>query len=556
MTSQNTIHCSSCGLAADDSPERPASEHCISYEQIPHSSKLFLDYLFHHDRVSDFYPRPADRKWLPEEAKHISYDTARRERVAAVLERQNKAFGSGEATMRALQSFREGAFVTITGQQIGLFGGQLYSLLKAASAINAANELKHSGVPAVPVFWLATEDHDLEEINHAYLPEGRERIVRLTSASRGQKNAPVGRVAFSEEIERVAAEAAGLLGDSSVADAIMAAYRSGETFGSAFGKLFAQIFHEHGLILLDPLDSELHRIAQPIYVAAMERAEEIDKALLARGKRLRDLGYHEQVRVTGDSTLLFTMEGGERRVIHRANGGFMVGAQKIERGELLRRVAEHPEDFSPNVLLRPVVQDYLLPTVTYFGGPAEIAYFAQAAVVYEKLLGRVTPVLARLSATIVNQRMQRLLKRYRLKLPDLFHGTENLQQLLGSRVLPEELDRTFDEIDAKLREGIREMQEGLRRLDPSLIPAAEKASRKMQHQVGRLRARAARAELRREEYLARDAAELIASLYPEKMLQERVVGGVAFVAANGTELLERLIEAANSDCGAHQLINL
>ena len=257
----------------------------------------------------------------------------------------------------------------------------------------------------------------------------------------------------------------------------------------------------------------------------MEHAEEIDKALLARGKRLRELGYHEQVRVTEDSTLLFTVEYGERTVIHRANGGFMIGAQKLERGDLLRRVADHPENYSPNVLLRPVVQDYLLPTVTYFGGSAEVAYFAQASVVYEKLLGHVTPILARLSATLVGKRTQKLLARYGLQLSDLFHGEENLKLLLGKRVLPGDLNRTLDETSETIRDSIERMETNLGQLDPTLVEAAKKASRKMQHQIGRLRARAARAEIMRDEQLARDAAELIANLYPEKMLQERVLAG-------------------------------
>lgn len=542
-------------LYADARPEFTVSEHCISYEQIPHSSKLFLDFLFHHNKVAEFFPRPADRSWLPEQAKAIQYDPTRRARVADVLERQNRAFGSGPETMRAVQQFREGAVVTISGQQVGLFGGPLYSILKAASAINAANELNRAGVSAVPVFWLATEDHDLEEINHAFLPDGTQRVVRITSSSRGQNGAPVARIAFAKEIEAVAAEAARLLGDSNISDAIRDSYRPGETYGSAFARLFVRIFADHSLILLDPLDPELHRIAQPIYSAAMERADEIDKALLERGKRLQALGYHEQVRVTSDSTLLFTMEGGERRVIQRGNGGFMVGAQKISRDDLLRRITEHPEDYSPNVLLRPVVQDYLFPTVTYFGGPAEVAYFAQCAVVYEKLLGRVTPVLARLSATLVSQRVQRLIKRYQLTLPDVFHGSENLKQLLGTRVLPEELTRSLDQTDAKLRDTIRQMQETLRVLDATLVPAAEKAARKMLHQVGRIRARAARAELRRHEYLERDAAELIAAIYPDKMLQERILSGAAFLATN-PDLIDRLIQAANSDCCAHQMIYL
>lgn len=532
------------------------SEHCLPYEQIPHSSKLFLDFLFHHEKVAEFYPRTANRSWLAEQARQLNYDPARRARVADVLARQNKGFGGGEATTRALQRFRDGAVVAISGQQVGLYGGPLYSLLKAASAINAAKELEAAGIAAVPVFWLATEDHDLAEINHAYLTEGTQNVVRLASASRGQENAPVGRVVFSEEIERVNADAARLLGDSAIADALNASYRPGETFGSAYGKLFARIFREHGLVLLDPLDPELHEIAAPIYSAAMDQATEIDAALIARGKRLQALGYHEQVRVTSDSTLLFTLERDERKVIQRANGGFIVGAQRIEREELLRRISERPEDFSPNVLLRPVVQDFLLPTVTYFGGPAEVAYFAQGAVVYEKLLGRVTPVLPRLSATLVNQRMQRLLKRYDLKLTDLFHGSDNLAQLLAMRALPEKFHESLDQTTDKLRSAIREMQQSLRSLDPTLVAAAEKAGRKMEHQVGRLRARAARAELRREEYLERDARELTANLFPMKMLQERVLAGVGFLSGADNDLIGRLVEAAKSDCGGHQVINL
>src|SRR5512146_2552568 len=412
-------------------PEHTVSEHCIPYTAIPHSSKLFLDYLFHFQKVSEFYSRPANRSWLAEEAKRVQYDPERRARVAAVLERQNAAFGVGEKTRESLRRFREGAVAVVTGQQVGLFGGPLYSLLKAASALNAAEELNHAGVPAVAVFWLATEDHDLAEIDHALFPAGPGKLRELHSTSKGQRNAPVGAVKFAAEIEKVAEEAAALLGESQAADGLKAAYQPGETYGSAFGKLFARVFRDHGLIFLDPLDAEFHRIAAPIYANALENAEALDKDLLARGKRLRDAGYHEQVKVTGESTLLFSMEGGERTVIHRANGGFLIGARRVSREELLQRVADHPEEYSPNALLRPVVQDYLLPTVAYFGGAAEVAYFAQSGVVYQHLLGRITPILSRLSATIVNQRMQRLLKRYRLTLTDLFAGTENLKTILG-----------------------------------------------------------------------------------------------------------------------------
>lgn len=532
------------------------SEHCIPYTAIPHSSKLFLDYLFHFQNVSEFYPRPANRSWLVEEAKRIQFDPERRTRVSAVLQRQNEAFGAGEIAQEALRRFREGALAIVTGQQVGLFGGPLYSLLKAASALNAAEELNRAGVPAVAVFWLATEDHDLAEIDHALFPAGPGQLRELHSTSKGQRNAPVGAVTFSAEIEKLAEEAAALLGDSQAADDLKASYGNGETYGSAFGKLFARVFRDRGLIFLDPLDPEFHRIAAPLYVKALENSQALDKDLLSRGKHLRDAGYHEQVKVTGESTLLFSLEDGERTVIHRANGGFVIGARRVAQEELLQRVSDHPEEYSPNALLRPVVQDYLLPTVAYFGGAAEVAYFAQSAVVYQHLLGRVTPILSRLSATLVNQRMQRLLKRYRLSLTDLFAGTENLKELLGSRVLPEGLHDTFDVAADAVRENIQTMQDGLRVLDPSLLPAAEKAARKMKYQVERLRTKAARAELRRDQQLERDASELIAGLYPAKTLQERELAGIAMLATNGPDLLDRLIEAARTECGAHQVIEL
>jgi bacillithiol biosynthesis cysteine-adding enzyme BshC len=535
--------------------ERAVSETCIPFSEIPHSTKLFLDYLYLPERVSEFYPRPANQSWLLDQAKRVQPDIARSQQVADVLQRQNEAFGADESTFRAIDSLRNGARAVVTGQQVGLFGGPFYSVLKAASALSAAEQLNKAGVPAVAVFWLATEDHDLDEVKHALIPSGPGTLAKLESTSRGKHSAPVGQVKFSAEIDKLAAEAADLLGDPEIAAWLRESYREGESFGSAFGKLFARMFRERGLILLDMLDPQLHQIATPVYVQALTDADAINRKLLERGKRLRDGGYHEQVRVTKESTLLFSIENGERKPIHVANGGFMIGAQKIEREELLGRIKSHPEDFSPTVFLRPIIQDYLLPTVTYFGGAAEVAYFAQLAVVYEHILGRVTPILPRLSATIVNQRMQRLLKRYNLSLTDLFDGTENLKELLGRRALPDNLKRSLDEAASALKDGIGAMTESLRSLDQTLVAAAEKASRKMQYQVERLRTKAARAELRRNELLERDAAELIAGLFPEKTLQERELAGVALLAAN-PGLLDRLLEAANRDCGAHQVINV
>ena len=195
-----------------------------------------------------------------------------------------------------------------------------------------------------------------------------------------------------------------MLGDSEVTTWLRDSYRQGETLGSGFARLFARLFAEWGVILLDPADKDFHTLAKPLFRAAIERAPELDEALLARGKALEAAGYHQQVKVTAATTLLFEVKNGARTAMRRKGNGtgaeFVAGHERLSARQLVERIDAAPENFNPNVLFRPVVQDYLLPTLVYTGGAAEVAYFAQVGVVYEKLLGRVTPVLPRFSATL------------------------------------------------------------------------------------------------------------------------------------------------------------
>ena len=257
-----------------------------------------------------------------------------------------------------------------------------------------------------------------------------------------------------------------MLGDSLASDYLRESYREGETLSNAYARLYARIFAEHGLIMLDPADDELHRIAAPLFVEAIRRAPELDEALLARNRELRDAGYHEQVKVTDLSTPLFALVDGVRVPVHRANGEFSIGKERLTAEEMIRRVGEHPEKFNANVLLRPVLQDYWLPTLAYFGGPAEIAYFAQVGVVYEKLLGRITPVLSRLSATLIEPRIERLLEKYQVELPELFHGECELRDCIAARSLPAQLKEDFLKGKLAVEEAMQRISESLARSIP------------------------------------------------------------------------------------------
>ncbi len=535
---------------------------CLPFSQVPHTTRLFADFLSDHSKVQEFYPRsPYFNEWFKDEAARLSYDSERRQRVSAILERQNRDWGASPKTLENIARLRAGAQAVVTGQQVGLFGGPAFSIFKALTAVKLAEEATRGGVDCVPIFWLATEDHDIAEVSEVSIPGPDYVLQKLTAPTEGVPDAPVGTVRLGPGIQDVVEAAAGLLGPSAVSDFLRESYRPGESFGTAFARLFARVFAEWGVILLDATDPEFHHIAEPIYQRAITQAAELDEAVLVRGKALEAAGYHQQVKVTPSSTLLFAVRDGARIPVHRrvdADGTseFLIEKERISPAELLSRVESSPQNFSGNALLRPVIQDYLLPTLAYAGGSAEVAYFAQAAVVYDALLGRVTPIVPRFSATIVEAKPKMLLERYGLRLPDLFNGPEALREQMASRTLPKELQSAFDHAEASLEESLAQIREGLARLDSTLVDSVTNAAVKMQHQLAQLRSKAARAELRQTEVLTRKADVLSNLLYPNKALQERELAGVYFVARYGPEFLRDVYEAIHPDCLDHQIISM
>lgn len=529
---------------------------CIPFSSIPHTTRLFSDFLSYAPDVRQFFPTPPEAARIAARASVVPHGTAIHVAVADALERQNRAWGASDATLKNIQRLRGGAHAVVTGQQVGLFGGPLLSLLKAASVLALAKQVESAGVPCVPVFWMATEDHDLAEINQTLLLGSDYQLQGFEAPVEGLKDSPVANVRLAAGTSELARRAAQLLGDSAAAEVLRESYREGETFSGAYARFYTRVFAEQGLILLDPADSELHRIAAPLFVEAMQRAGELDDALLARNREISAAGYHEQVKITPESTPLFALVDGARVPVHRRNGEFTIQKKRLTPDELLRRIADQPENFNANVLLRPVMQDFWLPTLAYFGGPAEIAYFAQVGVVYEKLLGRVTPILPRTSATLLEPKIEKLLTRYRLNLRDLFHGETQLRDELAKRSLPAELKLDFERGLLAVEEGMQRISESLHKLDPTLVEAAGRAANKMRYQVGRLEKRAAQAELRKEEVLARHAAQIENSLYPRRTLQEREIAGIYFLARYGAGLIDRLIEAASARCPEHKIVRL
>lgn len=542
------------------SGEPPLKAQCLPFTQIPHTTRLFLDYLSGAPGLQPFFPRgPHFSEWVKDEAAKIQYDPARRQTVATILERQNKEWGASAQTLENISRLKSGAAAVVTGQQVGLFGGPLFSLFKALTAVKLSEEAKKTGVDCVPVFWLATQDHDLDEIQSVSLPGAEASLQKLTATSRGVPESPVGTIQLGPEIDEVLKAAEQLLGESEVTTLLRESYSPDATYGSAFARLFARLFDSWGVILLDASDPELNAVATPVYRAAIEHTAELDDALLARDRELEAAGYHQQVKVTPSSTLLFAIKNGSRVVIQRDSStpsNFLIGDEKITQAELLRRIEAETDHFSANVLLRPVVQDHLLPTLAYTGGSAEVAYFAQAAVVYKALLGRITPIIPRFSATIVDTKANGLLERYGLLLTDLFQNPEKVREHMAAQALSQELQAAFESAGSSLGKSFATIRQSLSRLDKTLVDAAENAESKIRHQLESLQAKAARAELRQSEVLDRHAKALTNGLYPNKILQEREIAGIHFLARYGKDFLKDVYQNIHADCFDHQILTL
>ena len=533
----------------------------IPPSSLPHQTKLFLHYLEQFESVADFYAHPPALEAAVRVAEALKFSEGRRSAVVAILKEQNARWGAGPDVERNLDRLGRGAATVVSGQQAGLFSGPAYAVYKALTAVQVAEELTQHGIHAVPVFWMATEDHDLEEVRHAtWFSEGQLHRFELPSGSTG---GAVGEMPLGPEINELSRQATELLHGpcgERLGNLLRKSYAPGETYGSAFAKLFTQLFAGRGLILLDPIDARLHKIAAPVYRQALEQRDELNDKLLERGKDLEKKGYAAQVKVTERSTLLFRMDKQSRQVINANNNGtgsrFKSGNTVWTRDELTKLIESEPEKFSPNALLRPVVQDYLLPTVAYIAGPSEIAYYAQSEVVYRHVLGRMPVILPRADFTLVDPKAARVLKRYDLSVEQLWEGPQKLQQRMEVATVPKVLLREFERNQALIEKSLLKLTEKIEKLDPTLQGAIELSRKKMEFQLEKVKRKTGEAIDRKTGLIAEHRKFLEAELFPNKELQSRELCFLTFLSRWGTGLDELQKLSGSKYLGKHYVVSI
>jgi bacillithiol biosynthesis cysteine-adding enzyme BshC len=538
--------------------ERPMECHCISPADLPHQTLLYSTYLTDFSRVSEFYVHSPDLNGIGLASQELHFGDAIRRGVVEVLRKQNAAFGGGSETNRNLDRLQNGAFAVVTGQQVGLLGGPAFSVYKALTAIRLANELTANGTNAVPIFWLATEDHDLAEVNHCFFG-ARTGFERFELGVAGAEGRRVGEIELGEAMRESSSRASAMLEGAAaeeVARWITETYRPGETFGSAFAKLMTRMFAGHGLLFLDPLSPELHRLSAQTMLRALKDHEALAKDLVGRSAALERAGLHAQVKVSENSTLVFRIVDGRRVPVRPKDGGFLAGNTQESFEDTSKAMENHPEQFSANALLRPVIQDTLLPTIAYIGGPAEIAYHAQTSLVYKRLLGRAPAILPRATFTLVTSHLRNLLQKYKLDVRDVFAARQKLRAKMEAEVLPRELTERFAEGEKDLQTLLEALREPLAKLDQTLAGALDTATEKILYQFNSVRGKAGRAEGFRTGVLDSHEREIISLLLPNNQLQERSLSILPFLAAQGVELLDQLERNIKIGGGEHCVLDL
>jgi len=540
----------------------------LSFDRIPHQTRLFLDYLRDPTVLREFYPGAVRfHHELPARAPEVlaAHKTDRNVLCDALLD-LNTSWGAGEETLKNIQLLRDADSVAVvSGQQAGLFSGPLYTIYKALSAVKLAGCLSQRQTKAVPVFWIATEDHDFPEVAKAEFI-GRDCGLAGVEVSSGlhKEGQPVGRVVIDDSINAVLDRLLELLPASEFTPdleiLLRDAWRPGRGYGEAFARMMTSLLGAHGLVLLDPLDPRLKALAAPLYASAALRAHEIATAIEVRSRKLVELGYHAQVTASPNSFPLFLHDDvGSRHALARTHDGKYATKHKDKSytvEELSEMALAQPERFSPNVTLRAVVQDYLLPTIAYYGGAAEIAYFAQTGEVYRLLDRPTTPILPRSSLTMIESHTGRVLERYGLSMEDLFAGSESVLRRVVEEHLGADTAASFVSTEENVNRQLDDLREKLRSVDPTLADALETGRRKINHQLEGLRTRSHRAQMGRDEAAHRQLQRAFEQLYPNKNLQERHINITSLLARHGRYVIDWIYNAINIGSNEHQIVYL
>jgi bacillithiol biosynthesis cysteine-adding enzyme BshC len=538
----------------------------LDYRRLPGQNPLFLKYLTAPQEVGQFYPAPslAKHEVASRQEKVLSGQTFSRDILVSSLEYFNNSIEAPSAARENLKALRSSDTVAvITGQHVGLFGGPALSIYKAATVISSCGWLRSQGIQAVPVFWLASEDSDFEEAQTTFFQSKDSELIRLRYP---EAQSTPAQMAGTVELRQVTSLFSSLQESTDTIETaftkgtlegLQQSYTPDRTFRHAFGHWISHLFKDSGLLVFDPLSPLHRRHLAEFYSKAVLKREEVLSTLNSRSEQLQQQHLLPQVKVSPNETLLFYVQKTDRMKIRFEGGAFVAGAKGDHRWteqELLSLIDDRPESFAPNALLRPLLQDYMFPTFSYVGGPAEVAYFAQVNSI-SHLWDLDVRIYPRSSFTLVDRKAQRLLGKYRLTIEDVMTLP---RQALAATILKdneyESLATRFSALEAQFSSDLRTLGSEIETIDPPLRNMVESAAGKIAFNLQKIRERFIQNRENASPHRRQHIDYLVRRLMPRGAPQERTINFNSFLAEEGPALLDQVIQKSEPFSRFHKVI--
>lgn len=532
----------------------------IPFQSFPGISKLARDYFINYERVAAFfhYDYRSRESFMrrSDELKTFSYNN---EILQRALIRQNQSYGADESVFTSIERLCSGqAAAIVTGQQAGLFGGPLYTIYKALTAIKLA-ERQNPAVPSVPVFWIASDDHDYEEINHIHFINRDHQLHKLALASSGEpERTPIYDRIISDDIAQILYE---LEHDTfptefraAVLQALQSHYQSGASLAQAFAGWIMHLFQGLGMVIIDGSDPELKELGKPLFQQEITANSPSTQAAQAAGEQLVNAGYHQQIPQQSGFLNLFYVDG-ERYAIRHAGDEYQLSGtnRAFSRDDMLNQPGER---FSPNALLRPVYQDVLLPTLAYIAGPGEIAYYAQMKTIYPAFGLHMPIIYPRKSLTLVEKSIDKILSKYDISIPDIWAGSESIIRKLLAEEIPSAIAEPIEHLNNAIDREFKLLHDNVADFDASLISNIEQSRSKMQQQLDFIEKKLMQALKKRNETVVQQIQKSALQLYPGQHLQERMLNIVPYLIKYGPDFVRRLKASMDITSFDHQIVNL
>jgi bacillithiol biosynthesis cysteine-adding enzyme BshC len=541
----------------------PAGRVAVDVRRFPWVRPLAGDYAFNFANVSALYAGdPADPAAWRDAIARTQKHPRRRQEIASVIAAQQAHRAAPGASREAAARLADPQTVAvITGQQAGAFGGPLFTLLKAITAIQLARRTAtEHHTAAVAVFWVDAEDHDWEEVASCTVLDAgfQPRTVTLPPPP-GAGDLPVAALQLDAGIDESLNELAGALAPTDFTDWVIGdlrdAYRAGAGMADAFARWLEGLLGPLGLVVFDSSDPAAKPLAAEVFRSELQAPGQTAALAAQAGEALQTRGHSPQVIPQADSISLFHIDGA-RRPIRRSGDAYVIGETTVTLDALRAEAADTPASFSPNVLLRPIVQDTLFPTVCYVAGPSELAYLGQLGGIYRHFGVPMPLMVPRATATLVDSATSRFLSKYSVALEDLQPQDEStLNRLLQSQ-LPAGLESAMQDAEDTIRRSLQRVIEAMPALDPTLVGAARTTLGKMEHDLRGLHTKMIHAAKRRDETLRRQFTRAQAQAFPHGHPQERTLAVIFFLNRYGPALIERLMQELPLEMGQHWVVTI